>query len=273
MIGPFSRAANTARIASALGAKDLRVAWSYRLSFILGHIAVFGEMIVFYFVSKVIGQGQIFGSPQDYFEFVVVGMALAGLLETALSASMAAARGDQVQGTLEAIASLPINPSGLGLGWVFFPLIDGLIGATITVLLAIPLGFTAPHPDLLAIVAVGLLSIAIFASLGFIGTGIVLAFQQGGGAITFALGGLALISGTLFPVTVLPDWLQLLSDISPLRYSLDGIRDAVNGASLSDVSRELTILGLFVLALIPVGLGALNAGFAHARKTGGLGRF
>ncbi|MBJ7472045.1 MAG: ABC transporter permease [Solirubrobacteraceae bacterium] len=257
-----------------LALKDLKVAFSYRLSFFFGHLGVAFTLILFYFVSRVVGDSDVVGSPDEYFQFVVVGMAMAGIVETAVGASMGAARRDQVEGTLEAVASLPIGSATLGLGWLLYPILDGLIGAVFTILLAIPLGMVGADPYLPSIVLSIILSILVFASFGFFGAAIVLAFQQGAGVVPVFLALLALISGTLFPVEVLPPFLETLSQFSPLTHALDSMRAALlDAATISEIGDSLLILAGFAVVLLPLSVFALELGLRRARRTGGLSRF
>ncbi|MBO9531427.1 MAG: ABC transporter permease [Solirubrobacteraceae bacterium] len=268
------RVRNTGRIAVALGKRDLRIAWSYRASFVFGYLGVFSGLFIFYFVSKIIGPTDEFQTPEEYFRFAAIGMALAALVETALAAAMESARGEQVQGTLEALATLPVTGLSLGLGWVTLPLVNGILSAAVTVLLAIPFGLAGVDPNWFSVFVALLLSTAVFGSLGMIGAGIVLAFQQGGGIIGLITGGLALVSGTVFPISVFPSWIRWLADISPLRYALDASRGAaINGQSISELHTSLLALVGFLVVLGPIGIVTIEAGMRHARRVGSLGRF
>lgn len=258
----------------ALAAKDLRVAWSYRVSFIFGHLTVIGTLLVFYFVSRVVGDSPVVESPDAYFRFVVVGMAIAGLVESAVGASMGAARRDQVEGTLEAVATLPIGGGALGLGWILYPMLDALLGTVITFVLALPLGMAGADPNWPTVVVAVVLALAVFTSFGFFGAAIVLAFQQGAGLVPLGLAVLALLSGVLFPVSVMPDWLQVVSEVSPLKHALDAMRGAIlDGAGFADIQNSLITLGVFAVVLAPASVGALELGLRRARRTGGLSRF
>lgn len=261
-------------LALVLATKDLKVAWSYKLSFILGHFVVVGALVLYYFVSRVVGEGSVVESPEEYFRFIVVGMALAGLLERAVGASMGAARRDQVEGTLEAVASLPVSSFTLGLGWMLYPMVDALISLVVTFLLALPLGLSGIDPNWPAVFVSITLSVVVFASLGFFGTALVLGFQQGAGVVPLILAGLALFSGVLFPVSVMPEWLQALASLSPLKHALDAMRGAlVDGSSIADLQRSLLVLLGFAVVLVPLSLTALEFGFRRARRTGGMSRF
>jgi ABC-2 type transport system permease protein len=260
--------------ALVLATKDLKVALSYRLSFVFGHFMVFGSIVLFYFISRVVGHTAEFTGPRAYFRFAIVGMAVSAMIERSVGSAMGAARRDQVEGTLEAVASLPVSSATLGLGWLLYPLVDGLIGLAVMVFLALPLGLWGVEPNwATSLVSVALI-IALFSALGLFGAALTLAFQQGSGVVSLLIAGLGLVSGALFPTTVMPQWMQTLAQASPLKHALDAMRAGViHGASLSKASSDVLALAGFTVVLVPLSLLALELGLRRARQTGSLSRF
>ncbi|MBI2851401.1 MAG: ABC transporter permease, partial [Chloroflexi bacterium] len=65
------------------------------------------------------------------------------------------------------------------------------------------------------------------------------------------------LSGVLWPIEQMPDYLQWLSAILPLRYGVDGLREIMlYGKSLLDVGKDLLVLVGF--AIITIILAALT---------------
>ncbi len=93
--------------------------------------------------------------------------------------------------------------------------------------------------------------------------------------VPLGLAVMGLLSGTVFPIEVMPQWMQTLaSSLSPLTHALDALRAALlEGASLSAVGDSLLILAGFAAVLLPLGILALEWGLRHARRNGGLSRF
>ena len=82
----------------------------------------------------------------------------------------------------------------------------------------------------------------VVASIPFIGIGMMTAVlplisPEKGTQLGFVAQGLLLVvSGVYYPVSVLPDWMQWISVISPATYALDGIRAAIiDGAGVSSM--------------------------------------
>ena len=123
------------------------------------------------------------------------------------------------------------------------------------------------------------LVLLMVASISFIGIGMMTAVlplisPEKGTQLGFVAQGLLLVvSGVYYPVSVLPDWMQAISKISPATYALHGIRAAVlDGASLNAVWGDLWPLLLMGAAAIPAGLAVFRAGEGYAKRHGKLSR-
>ena len=79
---------------------------------------------------------------------------------------------------------------------------------------------------ILAVLAAGIVAFA-FASVGMGVTSYVKSFQQLD-MITFLLLPMFLFSGTLFPLSIFPEWAQVLINSLPLRQAIDLVRDCMN---------------------------------------------
>jgi len=261
-------------VVRAFTRKDFRVAWSYRGTFMVGLFAIFYQLVIFRFVSRLIGGSQVIGSPNEYFRFVVVGIILTGILRAATGSAASNARRDQVEGTLEALATQPMPVTLLGLGWSAWPICEAMVDGLLTLVIAIPLGFTRVSPDWVPVIACLLLSVMVFLSIGLMAAALVVATQQGGhlpGLITAAL---TLLSGAFFPLAVLPAWLRAIADLSPLTYALRALRaSTLPGSSTSTLLSDLGIVAGSALVLLPISVACLSLALHRARVTGRLSTF
>ena len=109
---------------AAIAARDYRIKRSYRLAFGLD-VAYGGlELVLYYFVSKVVGEvdpASLAGAP-NYFAFAAVGLVIGAVLSATTASVANAARQEQLTGTLEVIAAQPVTPLELSVGMVGFPL-------------------------------------------------------------------------------------------------------------------------------------------------------
>jgi len=177
------------------------------------------------------------------------------------------------EGTIEytfmAPVSRPVHLIGMGIYAVIYGLVRA---AAIFVAVVAFIGIHLPHANYGA--AIALLAIA---SVSFIGVGMMTAVlplisPEKGTQLGFVAQGLMLVvSGVYYPISVLPDWMQWISKISPATYALRGNRDQIlHGAGLAwaDVW-PLLVIGTLS---IPVGLVVFRAGERYAKKHGKLKR-
>jgi ABC-2 type transport system permease protein len=123
---------------------------------------------------------------------------------------------------------------------------------------------------------------AVFVLLGsfsFVGIGMMAAilpllYVERGAQMTFVIQScLLLVSGVYYPVSILPEWMQVLSHISPATYVLDGVRAAMlDGTPLTALVGDVVPLLIEGVLLIPMGLWAFGRAERYAKRTGKLKR-
>jgi ABC-2 type transport system permease protein len=136
--------------------------------------------------------------------------------------------------------------------------------------------FELELPDANFVAALVILAIA---SISFVGIGMMTAVlplisPEKGTQLGFvAQGMLLVVSGVYYPVSVLPEWMQWLSTISPATYALDGIRDAIlNGDGVTVMWDEIWPLLVIGVVSIPLGLEVFRRGERYAKRHGKLKR-
>lgn len=113
-------------------------------------------------------------------------------------------------------------------------------------------GFTLVHGFVTVInmLLLSIIGIIIFMGLGFIVSGVAKnesTIPPIANIITLPQ---FLLSGTFFPITAFPEWLQPISKALPLTYLNDALRKvAFEGAGLAGVSHQLLILGIWGIAI------------------------
>jgi ABC-2 type transport system permease protein len=265
---------NGIRIILAVAKKDFRTAISYRVGFITGVVASFWGLIAFRFVSKLVNTGQFSGSSVAYFRFTVVGLLLASILEPGAIGTSNSVRNEQVQGTLEYMASQPARRVYLGLSWSAYGIMQSMVMAIVVLLLTFSIGFRVTDPNVPVILATIVLSILVFAAVGNIGAAVVIVVQQGGTIVAGVLSIVGVISGTLFPVAELPQWLQDVSHLSPMTYALEALRSATLAHQPStSYGKDLLVLVGFAVLLLPLSAWVLDGAFRVAQRRATLSTF
>ena len=84
----------------------------------------------------------------------------------------------------------------------------------------------------------------------------------------------SLVSGTLFPVTLLPSWLQVLSCLIPLTHALNALRGSLLlGQSAYALRYSFLALLVFQLVLFPLAAILSYQVLRYARQHGTLGSY
>jgi ABC-2 type transport system permease protein len=255
--------------------RDFKTARSYKISFVMSVVSLTMSLITFRFISKLVGDSVALAGIGNYFGFVVVGMAMSQLLEGSLTSPSGAVRQEQVQGTLEVLATTPMRPAAMAAGWLAYPLINALLTAVLMLSIAAPLGLQlGPHANLAGACLVFVASALAFAGLGILGAAVVLVIQQAATVTKWITAGLSLISGVFFPLSLFPGWVATLSNLSPLTHSLRGVRAALlQGAGLSALLPDLLALIAFAIVLLPISIGTLSLALRRARRTGSIATY
>jgi ABC-2 type transport system permease protein len=179
------------------------------------------------------------------------------------------------EGTIEYTFMAPLSRSMHLAGQGIFAIIYGLIRAVL-LFIVVAFFFDLTFPDANFAAAFVILAIA---SISFIGIGMMtsvmpLISPEKGMQLGFIAQGLLLVvSGVYYPISVLPEWMQMLSKISPATYALDGIRSAIlDGAGLDTMWGDIWPLLVIGVVAIPLGLWVFGRGEIYAKKHGKLKR-
>jgi ABC-2 type transport system permease protein len=268
----------TVRKLAMLFRRDLAVARSYRAAFILEvFYALFG-VASFYFLSRFIDSPQLERSlPQgtNYFSFVLVGLAFFDYLSVALHAFDESLQDARRNGTLENLlvtqTSLPVILAGS----ILYPFV--LLSLRTVIYLgwgAALFGFPVRDANWLGALLVLAASILAFSGLGILSASYLLVFKKGNPVNWAVVGISSVVAGMMYPVSVLPAWLQYIARLTPVTYSLEGMRAAILGhASLPELWPSLAGLLVFAALLLPVSFASFSWALRRTKITGTLTHF
>ena len=254
--------------------KDAMISVSYKMQFAFQFLQIFFSITIIYFIGKMVSTTGAVNSLKpyggDYFSFALVGIAVNSFLRAGLVSITNDIRQIMNQGTLEAMCATPTNYTWLmfcASVWQFiFETFRVACYFAIAILLFGQRFENANWP--VAILAM-LLTAPIFLMLG-INSCSVLVVVKRGDPINWVFSSVgALLAGTMFPVSVLPGWLQAVSRCFPLTHSLDAARKSLlTGASFAQVKSSLFILLIFTIILIPITIAVNHICMNYAKKRG-----
>lgn len=255
--------------AAAVLKRDIIVFRSYRLRFLGAVLTGFASVALIYYISRLVSV-QPFENPDQYFAFAVVGLVIVEILFSTIGSVPARVRQELVAGTFEKFVVSPFGAAAGVVSTLVFPFLLAFVSGTVTIAFAVlafgmPLEWsTAPYAVPLAIL--GCLCFAPFALLA--GAAAIYAKQAQSG-VGFMMMGIAFIAGFLFPVSLLPGWIQWTSDVQPFTPLVDLLRRVLVGTPLEgDAWVALLKIGLFVLILLPLATWVLAAAIRKSQRNG-----
>ncbi len=180
------------------------------------------------------------------------------------------------EGTLEYTFMAPVRRWSQLVGQVSYAMVYGLIH-TAVILLVMVLFFK--QLDLSEANPATALPFMLLGSFSFVGIGMIAAilpllYVERGAQMTFVLQScILLVSGVYYSVDVLPEWMQVLSRLSPATYVLDGVRAGlVHGTPVTELLHDVWPLIVMGFVFIPFGLWAFGRAERYAKRTGKLKR-
>jgi ABC-2 type transport system permease protein len=153
---------------------------------------------------------------------------------------------------LKEVLVSPIRRSTVFLGKVMGGTTDGIIQATIMLILAPIFGIKAGLAFALVylflfILVVGLVSVGLV-------IGSLMESPEGFGLLSsFVTFPLFFLSGALFPLTNLPAWLSAFTVLNPVTYGVDAIRGLMLGTYAFGLLTDFAVLVGFAMAMIALG--------------------
>jgi ABC-2 type transport system permease protein len=266
------------KLAWAFFKRDALIAISYHTAFavqLLGNIVILG---VFYFVGRTLAGAEIpalarYGG--SYLAFLLIGVALTDCVGVSLTSFAKQIREGQLTGSLEATLMSPLPlPVILLLSslWAYsFSAFRFLLYLALgTALYGVDLG----HANLKAALLLFALTVLCFAGIGMLWASVVMVIKQGDPIITVGGFAVVLLSGVLFPSSVLPGWLQKAAALVPLTHSLEGMRLALlNGYGVRELGGIVGLLCVFAVVCLASGLIAFSWSVSLAKRTGSLAHY
>ena len=259
----------------AIFRRDLLIALSYRFKLVLQVVSILISSLMFFFLSRLMGAGmedKLVPYGGNYFAFVLIGIAFGDYLTLSLGKFASEIRNAQVLGTLEALLVTPTSMATI----LFSSCLYNFSFTSLRIFLYLFVGIFVFGAQLQltsvpAFLAIFILTILTFSGIGLISASFIIVFKQGSPVTWLMTTASGLIGGILYPVSILPSWLEPYSNLLPITHALESMRQIlINGASFNDVMPQIQILLIFTFFLLPLGLFSFRYGLKIARKEGSL---
>jgi ABC-2 type transport system permease protein len=212
-------------------------------------------MPLFFLVFMGLGFSNIPGLPGDidYIHFLVPGIIGMGLLFTSVFAGLSVLW-DKEFGFLKEIMVAPVSRLSIVLGRTAGNATTALIQGILILAISAIMGF---RPN--GIVGLGLAVVfMLLIATTFIGLGLIFASNMedmhGFSLImNFVIFPIFFLSGALFPIENLPEWIIKICYVNPLTYGVDGLRGALVGVSSFPIAVDILLSTVFSIVMVLLG--------------------
>jgi ABC-2 type transport system permease protein len=255
--------------------RDLLIARTYRTVFLLEAIeALFGAAMFFY-VARFVDSPQlehVLPQAGGYFAFSLVGFIFLDYLNVALDTFDRSLQEARDSGTLEHLLVTQTSLPVLITGSAVYPFLATTVRVAVYLAWGVVLfGFPLQAANWPGVAAMLVATLLAFCGLGILSASYLLLFKRGNPAKWFVLGISSVTGGTLFPVSILPSWLQVIARINPVTYALDGMRTALLGnATFSALYYPLGVLLGFAAVVIPCSVLVFSWSLRRTKMNGTL---
>jgi ABC-2 type transport system permease protein len=253
--------------------RDLRIAATYRSPFVFEILqALFGAAMMYY-VARFVDSPELRGSlPQgtSYFAYSLIGFVFFDYLNEAMETFDRSLQEARDTRTLEPLLITQVSLPVILAGSAVYPFSATTMRIVVYLLWgAILFGFPLGSANWLSVAAVLVVALLAFSGFGILSASYLLLFKRGNPLKWLIVGLSSVVGGMLFPVDILPPWLQVVARLNPVTYALDGMRAALlEGASLAAIRRYLLILFLFGIVLLPLAIAVFSWSLRRTKITG-----
>jgi ABC-2 type transport system permease protein len=248
--------------------RDLHVYLSYRTRIVSQLLTSVFSITLFYYVSKLVHISG-FTTPGSYFGFVVVGIALIGVIYSCFSIPELL-RQELIAGTFDRLLLSPFGAVRSVIAMTLFPLLNAFFLASLTLGLACVLYGLKLHWSTvpLSVPAMGLALLA-FLPFGLLFAALTVVIKQGSVGTSWVIALLTIVGGLYFPIDLLPHWVQTASQLQPFTPATNVLRHfLVNSPVTGPLGTALLKLAGFAAVLLPISLLILARAIRFGQRRG-----
>lgn len=262
------------RVVFAFFARDLKLATSYPLGFVLSLLRSLFPLLILYLPAQLMGDVASTREFGGFLPFSVIGLGTMNFFMASYGSFANSLRSEQTMGTLEALLMSPISVPSLVLasaGWSF-------CGSLLNALLFIGggsllYGIALPGSFVLAFFIVSLTTL-VFISLGVFAASFAMVWKRGDPFGPLISATFFLLGGIIYPPKILPAWLAFCSQLLPVTHGVEALREVLlKGEPFASVSLHVWVLVGYAAVLVPLSLLAFTQAVRRATRDGTLLQF
>lgn len=262
------------RVFGAFLLRDVTLATSYRLAFLLSLGRAVFPLLILYLPAQLMGDVESTREFGGFLPFSIIGLGTMNFFMASYGSFANALRNEQGMGTLEAVLMAPVSLPVLVLAsaswsflWASASTVLFVGGGALLYDVALP----GSLPLALLIVAV---TTVVFVSIGIFSASFTMVWKRGDPIGPLISTVFFLLGGIIYPPQILPAWIAAISTVLPITHGVDALREVLlHDAPLAAVAGHLWVLAGYALVLTPVSLYAFAKAVRRATRDGTLLQF
>ena len=255
--------------ALAVTRRDIRVFRTYRFRFPAQVLRSFIAVALFYYISRLVTVAPFY-NPEAYFAYVVVGLVIMELMFSTLNALPGRVRHEVVAGTFERFVVSPFGATSAVISMSVFPLMLALLSGVLTIGFAAGVfGMPVRWATLPLSLPIALVGCLCFVALALLAAASVILFKEAQVGVGFLTTAISFVGGFVFPIALLPGWIQWTSEVQPFTPTLELLRNVLVGTPLDDSPWiALAKVGTAAAILLPLSAWALAVAIRKSQQRG-----
>jgi len=259
--------------------RNVRFVLAWRLDLVMTLLGVGTTTVMWGLLATMVGGGaqsylNRYGYGGNYFSFLIIGLIANDYLWIPMQRLYSYLQSHWGTGWLDFMLITPSNPLSVLLGPQAYSFVLVSVQATIQVLVGyfvFQLRFD-PNANLFALVIIIPMSMIAAIGWGLMSASTFTLINAKGGSnpvLWFLTTFTPLLSGVYYTPEILPNWVEPLGLILPHTYVIKGLRKALlSGASLADLTPEITGLAALSLIILPLGYMIFRWSIDKGRRDG-----
>ncbi len=242
--------------------KEFYIEKSYKLGFLSRTVSVIFQLLIFYFLCKLI-------SPQ-YFEFLFIGILFSRSVFYSFTSFNEIIRQEQYWETIENLILLPYNEFIIFIISIIPKYLFLFIETIFYLIFANFLGLYFTWLQIIIIVIILTIFNILFIPFGIFFASITIYVRKGENLSWLIISLIDLLSGIYFSITELPKYLQNISLLLPTTYALNFLRSSLDSNTKIDF-HSLTVVLIYSIIFFPISILFFKHVLKVLLKKGSLG--
>jgi len=195
----------------------------------------FIQPIVFSAVGMILSKAA--GNATPDLVYTVIGGGIMGMWSGLVFTSTYDIRSDRREGTLELIVGSPTSLRKIESIRTFTNVAAGTISLVAAFLVAVLIyKFSLAQADILSAILSLLVILFGLWCMGVFLANLMVWSRLSTSIVEFIEMPVALLAGFMYPISILPTWMQEISSIFPIRWGLETLREAIQGTDLNEIT-------------------------------------